>query len=129
MSERDSYEIAATDVRDLQWDEYSAPGIFKSVRNIAKFRLMAKLGYSGRWQDTDDEPRKTSQKLYYHLLGTLSAAGFHDPQELEIYYQEGRFRITYNDPEYGFSITFTENGWIEVNRDGSSLARRLIQRS
>lgn len=123
MTAHDPFGITATDVRDLTWEAYSQPGIFKSVRNIAKFRLIAKLGYAGRWQENDAEPRRTSQKLYYHLLGTLTAAGFHDPQQLEIYYQEGRFRIAYNDPEYGFMITFIENGWMEIERSGSSLAR------
>ena len=114
--------ISVSDIRDLGWHEFSEPGIFESVRNLAKFRLIAKIGYAGRWQNTD-EPRRISQKLYYYLLGTLNAAGFHDPGELEIYYQEGRFRISYNDPEYGFSISFNETGWIEVDRDGSSLER------
>jgi hypothetical protein len=115
-------DIGVSDIRDLTWVKYSEPGIFESVRNLAKFRLVAKVGYVGRWQGTD-EPRKISQKLYYYLLGTLSAAGFHDPQRLEIYYQERLFRISYNDPEYGFRIAFNEAGWIEVDRDGSSLER------
>jgi len=119
----DSSEVIVSDIRDLTWDAYSKPGIFKSVRNLAQFRLTGKIGYAGRWQDIEAEPRKISQKLYYHLIGTLAAAGFHDPQRLEIFYQEGRFRVSYNDPEYGFTITFTEAGWIEINRSGSSLSR------
>jgi hypothetical protein len=119
----DAYDnISVNDVRDLRWEQFSTPGIFLSVQNIAKFRLSAKLGYVGRWHNSE-EPRRISQKLYYYLLGTINAAGFHDPQNLEIYYQEGSFRISYNDPEYGFVVTFSESGWIEVERIGSSLQR------
>ncbi|MEQ3553885.1 hypothetical protein WIS52_25705 [Pseudonocardia nematodicida] len=111
------------DVRDLEWKKFSEPGIFNSVRNIAKFRLVVKLGYTGRWQENKDEARKISQKLYYHLLRTLHACGFHQPEDLEVLHGEGKFRISYADPEYGFIITVTETGWVEVERDGSSLER------
>lgn len=118
----DPFEVEVHDLRDLTFEVFVSPEIFFSVKNVASFRFSAKLAYAGRWEGSD-EPKRISQKLYYYLLGILHATDFHDPQQLQVFYQEGGFKIVYEDPEYGFTVILSESGWFRLERDGSSLER------
>lgn len=105
---------------DVSWDEFASPAFVKRVAHINNFVFTAQLSGLGMW-DQIVRSNRLALELHRELEEALEQAQFVNIPAIETRIEKERVMFRYGDGEYGFTLIFSGDGRILLQRDGSSL--------
>lgn len=115
--------VEAMELADMTFAQFQGNDpFFRMMQDVASFSLRVKLPMIGRWED-DDAAQRVGFRLYDYLADALTEAHFYSAGSIELKTTESDIKVAYIDPEYGFEIVLDPDGWLSINRAGSSLHR------